>query len=264
MELIRKQDSRLRRMPRKMAATVSMFLLGLLSYAVAQDDDLSKQYHQKMLSAMLYNDVAQVKALLKTPYVKINDPNYPSSYLADACVDDAASDHSEMVKVLLDAGADVKWHNSAGSTLFNVLAINARQHPTLGILIDALKKDTGGVSTPAFKAVINMQAQLGNTALYNLLDRASPNNEDDSLFVARLLIETAKADPNIPGHLNMTPLALARLKHLDRLASYLQGARSTLDTPFKAQKELVKYKTLPGHGQALAIVLLLPGISGGF
>jgi hypothetical protein len=212
------------RLPLRISVMLSllMLLLGTCLPVFAQQD-LFAQHHAMMLDAMEHNQIERVKALLKTPYVLINDPNYDTSYLAYACVYDAASDKSEIVKVLLDAGADVKWHNAANSTLFNQLAMNARRDPTLGILIQALKMDTGGVDTPSFKAIINMQAQLGNTALYNLVDRTGPNDQDNALFVARLLIEDAQADPTIPGHLGMTPHDLAKAKHLDRMVQYLQA-----------------------------------------
>jgi hypothetical protein len=204
-----------------------MVVIGFCSEGLAQGTDLFKQHHALMIAAIRNNEVDRIKALLKTPYVLINDSAYDVSYLAEACGSDSTSDRSEIVKVLLDAGADVKWHNRGNYTLFHQLSANARQHPTLGIIIAALQKDTGGVSSPGFKAIINMQtnSQSGNpdnTALYSLADRTPPNQEDDALFVATLLIQTALADPNIPGHLGLTPLALARLRHANRLAQYLE------------------------------------------
>jgi hypothetical protein len=202
--------------------------IGFCSASLAQPGtDLFKQHHALMIAAIRNNEVERVKALLKTPYVLINDPAYEISYLAEACGSDAASDKSDIVKVLLDAGADVKWRTHGSYTLFHQLATNARQDPTLGIIIDALRKDTGGVSSPTFKDIINMQTNSlsgmpSNTALYVLADRTAPNQEEDALFVAKLLIETALADPNIPGHLDLTPLALARLRHANRLAQYLE------------------------------------------
>jgi hypothetical protein len=219
------------RMPHRLDVMLSllMLLFGSPLQGFAQQD-LFAQHHRMMWDAILNNQVERVKALLKTPYVLINDPNYDVSYLAKACEFDAGSDHSEIVKVLIEAGANVKWRGPAGPVsgpVFYILATNPTQHPTLGILIEALEKVTGGVSTPEFKAVINWQSPFGNTALFDLVDRTGPDTQDNALFVARLLIETAQADPNIPGHLNMTPLSLAKAKHLDQMTEYLQDHAGT-------------------------------------
>src|SRR5580698_697274 len=56
--------------------------IGFCSASLAQPGtDLFKQHHALMIAAIRNNEVERVKALLKTPYVLINDPAYEISYL---------------------------------------------------------------------------------------------------------------------------------------------------------------------------------------
>src|SRR5437764_751921 len=99
---------------RRLTRLIAHFLIALISsaalssrvYAQGQGD-LFKQHHDLMVKAINDNQLERVKALLKTPYVLVNDPAYESSYLAEAVV----HDRPEIAQVLLDAGADVTWHN---------------------------------------------------------------------------------------------------------------------------------------------------------
>jgi hypothetical protein len=196
---------------------------------MAQQGDLFKQHHDLMSKAIAADNIDQVRALLKTPYVIINDSNYDSSYLAQAL---AGSGHPEVAKILIVAGEDPKWHSKADLTLAHIaVRTYLKSDVLLPIVIEALKKNTSGVDAPDFKRIINMQTNSqsgipGYTALYYMIIVAggwpSGTWDDMAVKIAKILVEDAKADVNIPDKNGTTPLVLARGLKYTKLAAYLQ------------------------------------------
>jgi ankyrin repeat protein len=201
---------------------VALLTMIVVCRAGAQQPDLFEQHRRLMFAAISSNNLDQIRALLKTPYVLVNDSENKVSYLAKA----AEQNRPQVAQVLIDAGADVAWRNDGNATVFHVVAANAWTGPLLGILIDGLKKETGGIDTPAFKNTINSQTVIyavGSTALFYMALQCDSAREDGMVFVAKMLIETAHADPNIPEQTGRTPLWEAKARKLSKLVTYLES-----------------------------------------
>ncbi len=187
--------------------------------------DPFRQHHDAMVAAIFDNKIDRVKALLNTPYILVNDTSYETPYLAHAVV----FDRPEIATLLIDAGADVRWHNKGNRTLFHAVAANLPSDALLNALYSGLYKQTGASYLEIIET-INMRSNAlsgspGRTAVYELVDRADSARQARALRVLQWLISPMLADPNIPGIVAgtlVTPLALAKQRHLDVLAEFLE------------------------------------------
>jgi ankyrin repeat protein len=191
---------------------------GILTSVAAQGQDVFKQYHDRMILAISDNRIDYLKALLKTPYIDINDPAYPVSYLAYA----ATVDRPVIAQVLLDSGADIKWSNASGYNLLHLAAQNAKTSQILAILIAALTKATGSTSSQEFKRILNMRTsvELWTPLMGAYQGHYNAVEEDRILCVTQQLIE-AGADPNLRDYHGTTVLRFAESHNLTKIITYL-------------------------------------------
>jgi hypothetical protein len=216
------------------AAIVTKAFTGLLTLAISLalssapargQTDIFKQYHDYMVQAIGHQQLQQVQALLKTPYIIINDPNYQNpTYLGQAVI----VDDPDIVQVLIDAGEDPTWSAPAGATYFHFSVQNLKSNAVLTVLIAAAKKSTGSVDSPKFQTLINSRRQPElYSPLQLMITRISdftsnyPDREDRAIALATALIELGHANPNTPDRYGKTALGTAQGAGYPKLAAYL-------------------------------------------
>ena len=187
------------------AAAAALFLCLAAANAEAQDDAI---YHWDIQEAIWGDDGAAVVRLVRAKGVDINGIHYISGAdsgipYATALASAVGYGSSNVVKALLDAGADVNARDRFGST-----ALFYGKHG--GITAVRLLINAG--------ADLNMQNDWGNTAL---ADYAQWMWMSD--FVKILL--DAGADVNIRNNEGLTALMIAEREGNAEIAKLLRGAR---------------------------------------
>jgi ankyrin repeat protein len=176
--------------------------------------------------------------------------------------------HAEVVKYLLEAGADVTLADETGATALYQAAgrgngaivrlllshskaeLNVKGQRRMTPLLLALSRGYAEVVKYLLEAGadVTLADEAGNTALYQAVGRGHAE-------IVRLLLSHSKAELNVKGQRGMTPLLLALRQGYTEVVKYLLEAGADVTLTDEAGNAALHQAAGRGHGAIVRLLL---------